>query len=209
MSVYRKQIPMAITFVIGFLSVFTFFFKTAQTDYATQMTMNWGVLISAFAIILGAASAFLTSMNHVRKRTKGTWYLNAWLLVVMIVYIAVGVVLTPSHPSYRALYDAVVPMVNTGMWGLTGAATASASIRCFRLKNVETTLIMIPAIVLVLMSTPLWDASWEGFAIGGRWLLDVPSTAGNRGYIIGAAVGAIAVSLRTLIGKEVGYLGKE
>jgi amino acid transporter len=95
---------MIITFVIGFLSVFAFFFKTPQTDSATQITMNWGVLISAFAVCLGAASTFLASMKDVRKRTKGTWYLNAWLLVVMIVYIVLGVVLTPSHPSYRALY---------------------------------------------------------------------------------------------------------
>jgi 4-amino-4-deoxy-L-arabinose transferase-like glycosyltransferase len=158
---------------------------------------SYGTLLSAFAVCLGAASAFLASMKDVRRRTKGTWYLNAWLLVVMIIFIVLGIVLTPSHPSYRSLYDAIIPMVNTGMWGLTGAATAAASIRCFRLKNVETTLIMIPAIILVLMNTPFWDASWEGFAAMGTWLNNVPSTAGNRGYIIGAAIGAIAVSLRT------------
>ena len=209
MSFYRRQVPMIMTFVIGFLSVFAFFFKTPETDSATQITMNWGVLLSAFAICLGAATASLASMNDVRKRTKGTWYLNAWLLVVMIVFIVLGITLTPSNPSYRSLYDAIIPMVNTGMWGLTGAATAAASIRCFRLKNIETTLIMIPAIILVLMNTPLWDASWGGFATMGTWLNNVPSTAGNRGYIIGAAIGAIAVSLRTMIGREIGYLGKE
>jgi hypothetical protein len=68
---------------------------------------------------------------------------------------------------------------------------------------------MIPAIILVLMNTPFWDATWPGFATMGNWLNQVPSTAGNRGYIIGAAIGAIAVSLRTMIGKEIGYLGRE
>jgi hypothetical protein len=205
----RRDFPLAITFIIAVLSVFAFFFKVKEVDSAVSVFTNWGVLVAAFAVIFGAATALITHTRKIRQRQKGTWYLSLWLLIVMVSYIVVGVTLSPAHKTYQDLYNAVLPMLNTAMWALTGAATASAAVRCFRLKSIETSLILVPALIGVLMTAPVWDASWSGFATIGDWINKVPSTAGNRGFIIGAAVGAMAVALRTIIGRETGYLGKE
>ena len=208
MSIHRRQLPLTITLLAGILTVFVFFFKIKETDLAAGTILNWSVLISAFAVCLGAAASFLANVTNIRKRKKD-WYLNAWLIIVMFIFIVIGVVGTARHPTYEALYNAVIPMVSTGMWGLVGASTVSAAVRCFRLKSMEGALVLIPAVILILMYTPIWDAVWGGFSIAGKWILDVPSAAGNRGYILAAAIGAIALSLRMLIGRELGYLGRD
>ena len=40
----------------------------------------------------------------------------------------------------------------------------------------------------------------------GVWIQKVPNTGGMRGIIIGLAIGAIGMGIRTLIGRERGYL---
>lgn len=210
MSVFvRRDLPLAITFIIAILSIFGFFFKVTAVDTAVNAFTQWGVLVAAFAACFGAIVALVTHSGRIRRRAKGTWYLSLWLLIVMISFIVIGVFLNPSHAAYTTLYNAVIPMVNTAMWGLVGAATATSAIRCFRLKSLQSTLVLIPAVIGILMTTPFWDAAWPGFFTIGDWLNKIPSTAGNRGFIIAAAVGAMAVALRTIIGKETGYLGKE
>ncbi|GAH30852.1 unnamed protein product, partial [marine sediment metagenome] len=39
-----------------------------------------------------------------------------------------------------------------------------------------------------------------------NWIFDVPNTATMRGVMMGAALGAIALAVRTLMGIERGYL---
>jgi len=40
-----------------------------------------------------------------------------------------------------------------------------------------------------------------------NWVMNVPNAAAQRGIIIGAALGAAAMSLRVLLGIERGHLG--
>mgnify|MGYP001572909840 CR=1 FL=1 len=47
--------------------------------------------------------------------------------------------------------------------------------------------------------------SVEGVA---EWIMKYPNTAGQRGVIIGAALGAASMSIRVMIGIERPYLGK-
>jgi hypothetical protein len=41
------------------------------------------------------------------------------------------------------------------------------------------------------------------------WLLDIMATAVIRGIVVGSAVGGVAAGLRTLIGREVGFIARE
>jgi hypothetical protein len=67
---------------------------------------------------------------------------------------------------------------------------------------------LIAGSFVVARNTPLLLSIWPGFTTIGNWIMDVAVAGGNRGIIIGAAIGAIGTGLKTILGYETGYLGR-
>lgn len=77
------------------------------------------------------------------------------------------------------------------------------------LRGIDSTILIGAAIVVMLTNAPIGEAIWSGFPVIGKWINDVPVTAGMRAIIIGVAVGSLVYSLRVLIGRETRYAGVE
>ena len=111
------------------------------------------------------------------------------------------------------------------MFSLLAFYIASASFRAFRAKNLEASLLLGTAFIILLGRTfagvALTDwidpAIWPGFAYftGLRlenltvYIMSVFNTAGNRAIMIGIALGVVATSLKVLLGIDRSYLGKD
>jgi hypothetical protein len=96
------------------------------------------------------------------------------------------------------------------MFSLLAFFMASAAFRAFRARNVEATILLIAAAVVMVGRIPLGES-----ILGGRpylahftdWLMNWPNAAAQRGIIIGAALGAASLSLRVIVGIERSFLG--
>src|SRR5512147_1512058 len=102
------------------------------------------------------------------------------------------------------------------MFSLLAFYVASAAFRAFRVRNLEATILLVSAVIVMLGRIPLGDYIFSAFPGGetwlGRfteWMMDKPNTAAQRGIIIGAALGAASLSLRVILGIERSYLGLE
>jgi hypothetical protein len=105
-----------------------------------------------------------------------------------------------------------IPMMAT-MFSTLAFYIASAAYRAFRARSAEATILLITAVMVMLWRVPM-----------GEWFLnlfpgDIPTflntyimgganMAVQRGIIIGAALGASAMSLRIILGIERTYMGK-
>jgi hypothetical protein len=69
-------------------------------------------------------------------------------------------------------------------------------------------MLLLMGCFVVARNAPALVSLWPGFTTLGDWTMDVVVGGGTRGIVIGAAIGAIATGLRTLIGYETGYLGR-
>jgi hypothetical protein len=86
---------------------------------------------------------------------------------------------------------------------------ASAAYRAFRARNLEATILLIAAIVVMMGRIPFGDMLTGGnMTPVSEWLMDKPNAAAQRGIIIGAALGAASMSIRVILGIETTYLGK-
>ena len=85
----------------------------------------------------------------------------------------------------------------------------SAAFRAFRMRNVEATLLLGSAIILMIAAAPMGQALSPGLVDVGQWILDIPNNAGRRAIMMGAAIGAIATSLRIVLGLERSHLGAD
>lgn len=107
------------------------------------------------------------------------------------------------------LYDHVFAPCNATMFALLAFFVASAAFRAFRARNVEAALLLGAAILILVGRMPMGGALWDGFPDIAQWILDVPNNGSRRAIIMGAAVGAIATSLRVVLGLERSHLGSD
>ena len=59
---------------------------------------------------------------------------------------------------------------------------------------------------MVMSNAPIFTVAFPPFKTAGNWIMDIPNMATNRAVTMGAALGAIALAIRTLMGRERGYL---
>jgi hypothetical protein len=106
------------------------------------------------------------------------------------------------------------------MFAMLAFYVASAAFRAFRAKNLEATLLLGTAFIILLGRTfaGVWLTNWipENRMFAGLrfenvtvYIMSVFNTAGNRAIMIGIALGLVSVSLKVMLGVDRSYLGKE
>jgi hypothetical protein len=107
------------------------------------------------------------------------------------------------------IFDHVFAPCNATMFALLAFFVASAAFRAFRARNLEAGLLLGAAIVVLLARAPIGALLSDGLPDLAQWILDVPSNGSRRAIMMGAAVAAIATSLRVILGLERSHLGGE
>src|SRR6185369_14849116 len=116
------------------------------------------------------------------------------------------------------LYEYVIRPVTTTMYGMLAFYVASAAFRAFRAKNLEASLLLGTAIIVLLGRTYAgeWlsqgisdDSPWSGLRVDNMTTLiqDIFVTSGTRAIKIGIALGVVATSLKIILGLDRSYLG--
>ncbi len=121
----------------------------------------------------------------------------------------------PGSPFWWAYTYLFQPLTAT-MFALLAFYVASAAFRAFRAKNVEATLLLGTAFIILLGRTfaGVWLTAWlpdwlSAFKIDqlSVYIMTIFNTAGNRAIMIGIALGIASTSLKVLLGVDRSYLG--
>lgn len=108
---------------------------------------------------------------------------------------------------YRLLIEGLFNSLAAAMFSLLAVYIAAAAFRAFRVRNIESALMMGAACLVILGQTSF------GVAISGYlptirlWLLEVPSSAAFRAVKIGAAVAGLVMALRMWLSMESSSFG--
>jgi hypothetical protein len=210
----RRTIPILLTFVVGMFPIFAFFVPHHTISGMNQRLDTYLVIVAAFALPLGVVN--LVSMNLSKvKQQKAGWPYSIVLLIGLAVMTFFGIhgVVTGRFAgfgdTFNVLFNNMVSPLQATMFSLLAFYVASAAYRAFRARNLEATILLIAAIVVMMGRIPFGD-----MLTGGRmtplseWLMNKPNAAAQRGIIIGAALGAASMSIRVILGIETTYLGK-
>ncbi|HHY76030.1 MAG TPA: hypothetical protein GX500_04490 [Firmicutes bacterium] len=204
----RRELPIAITFVLGVLIILAFFFDSPTLTNASQSLQNWAVIIAAFA--LGIASVNLIQV-HAKKIARGQdrldWLYSGALLLGLFGMTVIGLFKGPADQMYQFWFNALFTPGQATVYAMTGFYIASAAFRAFRIRNLEAGILLVSAALVMLGNVSVGEALWSKFPVIGSWLVNVPNLAAQRGMMIGAGIGGIAGGLRVLLGIEKSYLG--
>jgi hypothetical protein len=193
--------PVIVTFIGGAVMLVEFFLKVPALKFWAETFGKWQLVFVAFASALGAANLLRIHANRASQK-RGDAVYSYLLLATMLVWIGLGLWRGPSGDQYAFLFNNLLQPLSATLFSVNSFYITTAAYRSFRVRTPEAFLLLVSAIVVMLGNVGIGTVMWKGFPALGGWFMRVPNAAGMRGIIIGAALGAIAISLRVILGLE-------
>jgi hypothetical protein len=231
----RRQMPLIVAFVAGIVPILSLYipkrFLSAAGEGMSPRLDQYLIIVAGFALPLGIVNVIQINARKVGRTEKG-WIFSLVLLVGLFVmggfgiYGAVsgtGIGFLPDGSStpFQWMTDWLFRPLQATIFSLLAFFMASAAFRAFRARNVEATILLVAAVLVMAGRVPLFDLLAYPFPplqpaaaslsqMMGRvteWIMDGPNSAAQAGIIIGAALGAAAMAIRVILGIERSYLG--
>jgi len=212
----RREIPLAITFLIGIFMLVDFFVPHYRVSGLAEEMKQWGTIVIAASILLGVGNLIRVHSHKIRRKSEG-WQYSLATLAIMAVMVGFGGpwgTIEEGSPFNWMFLNMQVPLQST-MFSLLAFFIASAAYRAFRLRSAEAALLLIAAIIVMLGRVPIGQWMTRGLPEKATlpWLTETimayPNMAAFRGILMGAALGVMAMGLRVILGIERSYLGGE
>lgn len=212
----RREIPLAITFLVGIFMLVDFFVPHYRVSTAAEEMKQWGTIVIAASILLGVGNIIRVHARKIRRKREG-WPYSIITLAVMAIMLGFGGpwgTIAEGSPFNWMFLNMQVPLQST-MFSLLAFFIASAAYRAFRLRSAEASLLLIAAIIVMLGRVPL--GQWMTKSLPdvfqlqrvAEMVMQYPNMAAFRGILMGAALGVMAMGLRVILGIERSYLGGE
>ncbi len=206
--VLKKSVPIALVFIVSVIFLLEYFVFATELKSTVTTLQNWGIILTAFTLGFGAVNMFMFHGKQVSRRAKGQWPYSLWLLFILIVFTVVGVAMGATSSQYSWLYNSSYFALSATVYSSLGFYMTSGIYRALRAKNAESVILLIVGIIILARNAPALAAQFPILITMDSWLSSVPTTSAQRGIMIGGALGAIALGLRTMIGRETGFLGQ-
>jgi hypothetical protein len=206
--VIRRQVPLAITFLIGVYMLFEYYFVLPSSlQNISTYIQNFGVIMINLSLGLGAIVTISSHVRKISRRITGQWIYSVCLIATFILFVAVGFIFTTLGPEWKWLYESTMLPLYATTYSMWVFYMTSGAYRAFRARNVESAILLFSGSIVMLGNVPIGGIIWDGFPLLRDWIMSVPNMAANRGIIMGAALGAMILALRVLVGRETSYLG--
>ncbi|MDP2901416.1 MAG: hypothetical protein Q8O47_10685 [Candidatus Bathyarchaeota archaeon] len=205
--VMKKSVPILLVFITSLIFIAEYF-VIPELKGTVTMLQNWGIILTAFTLGFGAVNMIMFHGKQVSRRAKGQWPYSLWLLIILVLFTLVGVIMGATSTQYSWLYSSSYFALSATVYSSLGFYMTSGIYRALRAKNAESALLLIVGVIVLARNAPALAAQFPILVNMDSWLSSVPTTSAQRGIMIGAALGAIALGLRTMIGRETGFLGQ-
>ncbi|MFX0205220.1 MAG: hypothetical protein ACFFDT_04490 [Candidatus Hodarchaeota archaeon] len=203
-KLFRREIPLALVFILGWIMILDPFFKIDALNSASQELQIWASILVAFTLILAVFQSLRHYSNLILKRTSKHWYLGIWFILLLLVTIYLGITKDPFYSTWYSSFSATVKLA---IYATTGLYTASAFFRAMRIRNIDAALLILTAVLTLIGNITVGAAIWPGFPLIRTWLQDVTNSSYLRASNIVLGIGSLSFGLRILLGKEKGQLG--
>lgn len=203
-----RTIPLAVCLAMGVMMMVQFFVPHPVSVGVYEVSTKWIRIVTAFALVLGTGSLVLYHVDKLRRRRAG-WVYSIVALAALVVTAVVGLAwgVKPGSPLQEVLFKNFLVPLNASMFAILAFYMASAAYRAFRARTKEAALLLIASFIVMLGMVPVGRAMWDKLPDIAEWVLSVPNMAAKRGILFGVALGAIATSLKVILGIERGWLG--
>jgi hypothetical protein len=201
----------ALAYVVGALVLLGFFLR-GGFEGLLGLLSDWVVLLVAFALLAGRGNVLRVHIGRVLRGTGLSERINSAVLEVSaLVVLVLGYIDgTPGGPTMTWIFTWIYSPLGASLFALLAFFVLSAAFRTLRAGPSAAWLVLAVALLVIIGAAP-WSqvAPFTPLADLYNWIVTVPALAGARGILLGAALGAIATSLRLLLGFDRPYTSSQ
>ncbi len=157
----QTQLPVIITFISGIAMIVFFFIPRDPFSQMQELTASWYVIVFGFSLLLGIDSLILYHWRKIRRGDKDSLFSIALIISFFIslfwgfwAWYKYGGPFV-SNSSYLWLFRNVYLPLDATMFSLLAFFIASAAYRAFRVRNIESALLLISASIVMMGRVPI------------------------------------------------------
>ncbi len=203
----KKNVPLAIVLVLGIVFIIQFFIPSRPSRILYDTALEWDLIIYVFAAIIAVDSLVRHHIVKIGRKQKGWGYSLVYLGAAAFMALAGFIGGTAEGSFYMKIFSYCLAPMQSTMFAILAFYMASAAYRAFRARTTEATLLLLSAFIVMLGLIPQGAALWSGMPKLSEWLMLVPNMASKRGITFGIGLGAVATSLKIILGIERNWLG--
>jgi predicted anti-sigma-YlaC factor YlaD len=202
----RRTLPMVLLSACATIVVLDYFITQTQISSIAEFLTEGSIVLAGFMAVTSGILVFRRRIGIITNRDSG-WLYHAWSLAIFALTIVIGVVYGSKDDMYKPIYNLLIYPIHARRHALGFFWITAATYRAFKIRTLESVLLFVTFAIIMLDNTPMWPAIIPGLSDLATWILGVITSAGQRAMIATAALGAIAMSLRILLGREKGHFG--
>jgi hypothetical protein len=198
---------------IGIIVLLGYFTRLDFLVSLRAVLLEWASILVAVALLAGVANLVYV---HWRKLTanpaSGASRLTGFYSLVLILSLIGTVVVVgwygPTHAYSLWIFNNIQLPVEASLMAILAVVLIYMGVRLLRRRqNLMTFVFLGTALVLLLLSGPLFGIDLPGLIELRAWIARVPAVAGARGVLLGVALGIVGAGLRVLVGADRPYGG--
>lgn len=208
MAFLRRTLPTAVALIVGLAVLAGMFTPYPWLDAIGTYLLDTAVIVAAFALFLGLLNVLRVHTDRIRQGQPGRFF-SVVLIGSMLFVLVVGLPSIPNQPSgpsqpiLQWIFQNVQVPIQASLSALLVFFVVTAAYRLLRLRSSESAMMLIVA--LIVLGGQLFAGLVPILSDLKDWILAVPTVAGVRGILLGAALGILLTSIRLLAGVERPY----
>lgn len=210
---YRRQIPLAITLFLVLVIIIKIFFVEPISSYWSLKFQQWASLASAVSVGLGVIALLSFHIPRIRrmenKPIKFQWFYSLSTIGIMFLFIIVGLSLGSGSSQYRWLFNTWYAPISGLICFVSAFYSVTAVYRAFKIRSLEGAALIIPALLIFLYDAPIGPFLFPPLGPIGVYLFSVITASAFRAGLLSVALGMVFIMIRTIIGRERGYMYEE
>jgi hypothetical protein len=201
----KNPVYAAVAIGVGLVVLLGYFLQLDLLINVRIILLEWATILVGVALLVGVINLVIV---HWRKSTadQPNRVSSIALLVGLTITLAVASWFGPTDPISLWIFNYILIPIEASLMALLSIVLIYAGVRLLRRRpNLLTIVFIATAVVILLMSGPLFGIDIPGLAELRIWIGKVPAVAGARGILLGISLGIIAAGLRILMGADRPY----
>ncbi|MBA7607609.1 hypothetical protein ES703_14768 [subsurface metagenome] len=206
-TLLRKDLPTLLIAFVGFAIVAEWFFPIqALSDFKSYLGLCVTII---YRVSIGIGTVYATTSEYaVWRRDKSlqqtiiSGSMFAMIIIMALVCVLYGGLEAGYKPQYKWFQYNIYQPQSQAMYAVMFLFQCGSLYRVCRARSMESTILLVAGGIFILSCIPLFSSFVPGIAELGTFVTQGPSLGGTRPANMAAAIGAIIVGLRSLLGKE-------
>lgn len=210
---YRRQIPLVLTVFIVLVVLVKIFIPNPMATYWSVMFQQWSSLATGVSVGLGVVALLSFHVPRIMRMEnepiKFQWFYSISTVAIMLIFIVVGLGLGSNSSQYNWLYNTWYAPISGLICFVSAFYSVTAVYRAFKIRSWEGAALIIPALLIFLYDAPIGPYLFPPLGPIGVYLFSVITASAFRAGLLSVGLGMVFIMIRTVIGKERGYMYEE